>query len=172
MMNRWERMDEIFDRMEQTLLVILLSFMIFIAFLQIVLRNFFATGLTWGDPLVRNLVLWIGFLGAALATREGKHINIDVISKWVPQFGKTLVDGILPLFSFVICGLLTFAAFKFIENEIQMRSVTFGGVPSWIPKIILPITFGIMTFRFGLQSFKNLSSFVKASMIHGREGTS
>lgn len=50
-MNQWERVDYAIDRVEQTLLVILLSIMILIAFLQIVLRNAFATGLAWGDPL-------------------------------------------------------------------------------------------------------------------------
>jgi TRAP-type C4-dicarboxylate transport system permease small subunit len=58
-MDRWERADEIIDRVEQTSLVILLSSMIVIAFLQIVLRNLFSTGLSWGDSLVRNLVLWV-----------------------------------------------------------------------------------------------------------------
>jgi len=83
--NRWERVDETIDRVEQTLLVTFLGFMILIAFLQIVLRNFFNTGLSGGDPLLRNLVLWIGFIGATLATREGKHINIDVVSRWLPS---------------------------------------------------------------------------------------
>ena len=68
MMDRLERMDEMIDRVEQTLVVSFLGFMIFIAFLQIVLRNDFSTGLDWGDSLLRNLVLWIGFIGATLAT--------------------------------------------------------------------------------------------------------
>ncbi|MBW2037981.1 MAG: TRAP transporter small permease [Deltaproteobacteria bacterium] len=160
-MDRWKRADEIIDRVEQTLIAILLSLMIFIAFLQIVLRNVFATGLSWGDPLVRNLVLWVGFIGAAIAAREGKHINIYVVSQWMPLGGKGFIEVINQLFSFFICGLLTFAALKFIKNEAQMGSVTFLGIPAWIPQIILPITFGLMAFRFGLHSFKNLSAIVK-----------
>ena len=52
-MDRWERTDEMIDRVEQALLVIFLSSMISIAFLQIILRNFFATGLTWGVSHLR-----------------------------------------------------------------------------------------------------------------------
>ena len=48
-MNRWERVDEAIERVEQTLIVTFLGFMILLAFLQIFLRNFFATGLDWGD---------------------------------------------------------------------------------------------------------------------------
>lgn len=169
-MDRWEQTDEIIDRVEQTLLVILLSLMILIAFLQIVLRNAFATGLAWGDPLVRNLVLWVGFIGAALATREGKHISIDVFSRWLPSLGKTFVEVINQLFSFFICCLLCFAALKFIKNEAQMGNVIFSRIPAWVPQIILPMTFGLMAFRFGLRSLKNLSMAVKIGSIRNRKG--
>ena len=155
--NPWERVDETIARVEQTLLVTFLGFIIFVAFLQIALRNVFATGLDWGDSLVRNLVLWIGFIGATLATKEGKHINIDVVSRWLPSLGKNMVALITHLFSFCICCLLTYAALKFIKNEIQMENVTFLSIPVWIPELILPMTFGLMTFRFGLRSFRNLS---------------
>jgi C4-dicarboxylate transporter DctQ subunit len=166
MINQWERADEIIERIEQILLVILLSSMILIAFFQIVLRNVFATGLSWGDPLVRNLVLWIGFIGATLATREGKHINIDVVSRWLSSLGKNAVAFITHLFSFMICCLLTYAALKFIKNETEMGNVTFLNIPAWIPEMILPITFGLMTFRFGLRSFRNLSAMGKGNTIH------
>lgn len=154
MMNRWERVDAIIDRVEQTLVSILLSVMILIAFLQIVLRNLFATGFTWGDPLVRNLVLWVGFIGAAIATREGKHISIDVVSQWVPSRGKIVLEVIIHVSSFIICGLLTFAAVKFVRNEALTGSVTFLGIRSWVPELILPITFGLMTVRYGFRSLK------------------
>jgi TRAP-type C4-dicarboxylate transport system permease small subunit len=153
-MNHWERVDAIIDRVEQTLISILLSVMILIAFLQIVLRNLFATGFTWGDPLVRNLVLWVGFIGAAIATREGKHISIDVVSQWLPARGKIFIEVIIQLFSFIICGLLTFAAVKFIRNEALMGNITFLGIRAWIPEIILPVTFGLMTLRFGFRFLK------------------
>jgi TRAP-type C4-dicarboxylate transport system permease small subunit len=162
-MDHWERVDEIIDRVEQSVLVILLSLMILIAFSQIVLRNVFDTGLTWGDPLVRNLVLWVGFIGAALATREGKQINIDVLSRWMPPRGKGFIEGITDLFSSFICALLTFAALKFIKNEVQMGNVTFLGVPFWMAEIILPITFALMTLRFGFCSLKNFSGTMRKS---------
>jgi len=168
-MNQWERVDEVIDRVEQTLIITFLSSMILLAFLQIVLRNFFSTGLDWGDSLLRNLVLWIGFIGATLATREGKHINIDVVSRWLPSLGKEIVTLITHLFSFFISCLLTYAALKFIRNEIQMENMTFLNIPAWIPEMILPMTFGLMTLRFGLRSFKNLSEMDKINPLLDRE---
>jgi TRAP-type C4-dicarboxylate transport system permease small subunit len=167
--NQWEQVDEIMARVEQTVLVTFLGFMIGIAFLQILLRNFFSTGLDWGDSLVRNLVLWTGFIGATLATKEGKHINIDVVSRWLPSLGKNVVTLITHLFSFFVCCGLTYAALKFIKNEIQMGNITFLDIPAWIPEMILPLTFGLMTFRFGLRSIRTLSEIRKIEPFHDRE---
>jgi C4-dicarboxylate transporter DctQ subunit len=168
-MNRWERVDETIERVERTLLVTFLGFMILVAFLQILLRNFFSTGLDWGDSLLRNLVLWVGFVGATLATKEGKHINIDIVSRWLPSLGKHIVMIIAHLFSFFVCCALTYAALKFIKNEVEMGNRTFLNIPTWVPEMILPITFGLMTFRFGLRSFKTLFGMRKDDPLRDRE---
>ena len=156
-MDRWEQIDSGIDRVEGILLVLLLGLMIGVAFLQIVLRNLFATGLSWADPLVRNLVVWVGFIGAALATREGKHITIDLLLRGMPQRTRGVIERMTHLFSSVICGLLTFAAIKFIRNEALMGSRTFWEIPTWVPGLILPATFALMTFRFGLRALKPFS---------------
>ncbi|MGQ9645321.1 MAG: TRAP transporter small permease [Thermodesulfobacteriota bacterium] len=156
-MGSWNRLDAVIDRIEQFLLVLLSSLLILTAFLQIVLRNLFDTGLSWGDPLVRNLVLWVGFIGAALATREGKHINLEVVSRWVPPRGKRFIQTLTALFSSVVCALLTYASLKFVRNEAQMADPTFLRIPSWIPELILPVIFGLMALRFGFHALNNLS---------------
>ncbi len=155
--------------MEQILLILFLGLIILIAFLQIVLRNFFSTGLDWGDSLVRNLVLWIGFIGATLATKEDKHINIDVVSRWLPSLGKNVVSLITHLFSFCICCLLAYAAIKFIKNEVQMEKLTFLSIPVWVPELILPLTFILMTFRFGLRSFRDVYEMGGTNFFRQRE---
>lgn len=150
-MNRWERLDEIIALVEKYLVVLLLSLMMVLSFMQIVLRNFFETGLSWGDVLVRYLVLWVAFIGAAMATKEGRHINMEVFSRWVSDKGRAYLNGLSYLCSIFICGLLTYAAFKFIYFEAQMGSTTIFGIPIWMPELIIPITFGLMTFRFALR---------------------
>ena len=167
--DRWEKTDEAIAKVEQTLIITFLSLMICLAFLQIILRNVFSTGLDWGESFLRNLVLWIGFIGATLATKEGKHINIDIVSRWLPSLGRNIVMLITHLFSFSVCCLLTYAALKFIRNEAEMGNRTLLNIPVWIPEMILPMTFALMTFRFGLRSFKNLSEMGKTNSMHDQE---
>jgi TRAP-type C4-dicarboxylate transport system permease small subunit len=150
-MHIWDRLDEKISRVEQVFVTILLTMMILMAFFQIVLRNFFDTGITWGDSLVRYLVVWVGFIGAAIATKEGKHITIDVVSRWLTEPNSNYIHLISHFFSAVICGLLTLAAIKFIRFEAQMGSTAFFKLPVWVPEIIIPVTFGLMTLRFAVR---------------------
>ncbi|UCD78359.1 MAG: TRAP transporter small permease [Desulfobacterales bacterium] len=156
-MNFLHLLDEKISRVEQLMIAALLTVMILLAFSQIVLRNFFATGIDWADSLVRYLVVWVGFLGAAIAVREGKHITIEVVSRWVSGAGSRIIQSISYFFSVVICGLLTWAAIKFITFEVQMGGTTFIELPVWIPELIIPVTFGLMTLRYALRLLEELT---------------
>ena len=68
-------------RLEVGVITVLLIALVLLGCMQIVLRNFFHSGIIWADPLMRHLVLWLGCLGAALATTRVRHINIDVFSR-------------------------------------------------------------------------------------------
>lgn len=149
-------LDDHISRFEQILIAALLTVMILMAFSQIVLRNFFSTGIAWGDSLVRYLVVWVGFVGAAVAAKEEKHITIDVLSRWITGVGKTTLQAISRFSSAAICGLLTWAGIKFIWFEAQMGGTAFFNLPVWLPELIIPITFGLMTLRYALRLINGL----------------
>jgi TRAP-type C4-dicarboxylate transport system permease small subunit len=155
-MDIWNQLDEKLGRAEQIMVALFLSVMILIAFLQIVLRNFFSTGISWGDSLIRYLVVWVGFIGAALATKEGKHISIEVASKWITGPKSYYFQVCSNLISAAVCGCLTYAAIKFLIFEAQMGTTSFFDLPAWIPEIIIPVTFAIMTLRFTLRFINEL----------------
>ena len=160
-MNRWQQWNETLGRVEKFLVAAMLSVMILLAFLQIVLRNVFSTGIAWGDPLVRYLVLWVGFIGASLATKEGKHIIIEIFSRWFSGHGSRYLKATSYLVSAFVCGLLTFAGWTFVKNEAQMGTTTFLEIPAWIPQIIIPVTFALITLRFVFSFFAALTNIFK-----------
>ncbi len=144
-------LDNHISRLEQILIAALLTVMILMAFSQIVLRNFFSTGIAWGDSLVRYLVVWVGFIGAAIAAGENKHITIDVLSRWLTGAAESTIQAISHFSSAAICGVLTWAGIKFIWFEAQMGGTAFFNLPVWVPELIIPITFGLMTLRYTLR---------------------
>lgn len=143
-------------RFETVLIVLILSVMVLLSFLQVLLRNFFDEGLLWGDILLRHLVLWVGFLGASLATRDQKHISIDLFGRLLPERKKNIATLITNLFSVFVGYLLTDASWYFVMDEKAVGTTIFSEVPVWYFQIIIPIGFGLITFRFLINTLKNI----------------
>lgn len=143
-------------RIETILLIIILLSMILLAFLQVILRNFFHTSILWADTLLRHLVLWIGFIGASLATRERRHINIDAVSRLLSKTAQKITLSIINLFAGTICFFLLRAAMTFIQSEKEAGSILFTGIPTWVFQIIIVIGFGLMMLRFLIHTLENL----------------
>ncbi len=136
---------------ENSLIILILGVMVILAFLQVLLRNFFDTGILWGDIFLRHLVLWVGFIGASLATREEKHINIDVLTRIISKRYIPYVKMIIDLVSVIICILLAHAGYKFLMDEIKYETILFENIPSWYFELIIPVGFALMAFRFLLK---------------------
>jgi TRAP-type C4-dicarboxylate transport system permease small subunit len=151
-MTTWERMDALLSKGEHALLVACLALMMVTAFAQIAARNLFGIGLTWSEPLVRYLVVWVGFLGAALAVREGRHITIELTSLWAPARDNRYLQAVSQLASALVCGVLAVAAARFVRDEAQIGGETLLFLPAWVPELIIPFTFAIMTLRFLLRA--------------------
>jgi TRAP-type C4-dicarboxylate transport system permease small subunit len=130
--------------------------MVIFAFFQVILRNVFDEGILWGDIFLRHLVLWVGFIGASLATREQKHINIDLFSRILPEKGKNISRLITNLFSVFVCYLLAEAGWSFVQDEKMMGTTIFGDTPGWYFQIIIPIGFFVMALRFLIYALHNV----------------
>ncbi len=150
-------------RVEESILSLFLVVMILLTCLQILLRTFFSTGISWADPLLRYLVLWTGFLGAATATSQGKHIAMDVISFLVPQSMKSWLQITTNLFSAVIAGFLTWAAYLFILSERQFGTGRLLELPSWIWNLIFPVAFSLIALRFFMAAWATVRTILSGT---------
>lgn len=148
------RLDKHIARIEEWLLIFIVLIMVSFAFLQVLLRNIFSEGFLGGDIILRHLVLWVGFIGASLATRENKHINIDVFSRFLKGRIKIFIELLVRLFSVLVACLLTSASVTFVLMEREFGTTLFGSVQAWYFQLIIPIGFMLITLRFILQSIE------------------
>lgn len=147
-------------RLIDGLLCLLLVAMIVIACLQIGLRTFFSGGLIWADPLLRYLVLWCGLFGAVVATREKKHIAIDVVGYLAPEKVKPWIGLVIDLFSSLVAAVLTWAAVNFVRNEVLFGSSSLLSIPSWGWNLIFPVAFALITIYFLLAISADIRTLV------------
>lgn len=137
---------------EDVLLVVVFAAMLLLAGTQIVMRNFLGSGFDWIDPLLRILVLWVGMLGAVVATREDRHISIDVLSRFAPRPVLPWLKRITAAATAIISGLLAWHTFRFVRDEYVYSDLEVAGLPVWIWQSILPLGFALMTWRFLLNA--------------------
>ncbi len=146
-----KRVDDRIAKFESWSLIAILSVMVSVSFLQVVLRNFFSTAFSWGDGLTRALVLWCGLLGASLAVKEGRYINIDTFSRILPEKVKRIVKMIVYIFAAVTCFFLGRASVGFVESEKMAGTVYSIGIASWIIELVIPVVFFFIAFRFVIK---------------------
>ena len=142
------QIENILGRIEALSVTVLLSLMILLSFSQVLLRNFFNDGILWGDIFIRQLVLWVGFLGASLAVRDSKHISIDFLPYFLPKAWGKLIQFIVNFIAGVISGFLALAAVRFVQFEMEGSATLFLNIPVWIFQIILPYSFCVISARF------------------------
>jgi TRAP-type C4-dicarboxylate transport system permease small subunit len=150
-------------RLEDTLLALLLLIMILIAGSQILLRNLFDSGFVWADPMLRVLVLWLGLLGAMVATRDDNHIRIDILSRYLSPRFKSAAQLVTSLFTSVVSAIIAYHAGRFVYMEWQDGSVLFAGVPAWACEIIIPIGFGMIALRYLMFTLAGAIKFVRVA---------
>ena len=140
-----------FHQFEVGLLVVIPIVAVLLSVLQIFLRNVFEFSLPWVDPLVRISVLWIGLLGAMIATRHYEHIAIDITSHYLPAKWLNIVYRFIAAFSAGVCGLMAYHSARFVIEERTYESTIYVDIPAWPFQAIIPIAFGVMCFRFLIQ---------------------
>jgi TRAP-type C4-dicarboxylate transport system permease small subunit len=151
-MNLLKKIDKALTKFEEYILITLLFVMVVMAFLQVALRNLFSSGILWADVFLRHLLLWLGFLGAAIATSENRHINIDALRRFFSKRMRSAVEVLTDSFAAAICFLLARASWTFVQGEIADRRVLFGDIPSWYAQVIIPVGFGLLVVHFAIRA--------------------
>lgn len=143
-------------RAEGFALVVFVGAMVGVSFLQVILRNLFHTGIEGADVLLRHGVLWVALLGASLATRQARHIRIDIVSRLIPAAHQAWIERITGLAAFAVSVSLTGEGWTLVRLEREARTVLAPGIPTWVAQVIIPLGFLLIAFRLGLMTLENI----------------
>ena len=149
-------LDKFFQKIELVLLVTFLGSMVLLAFTQVVLRNFFDTGFIWADTIVRHLVLWSAFVGAALATSEDRHISIDALTRFLSPRTKHIAMVFTSTFALVVCYYLAMAAWTYVFEERQYGGELVLSIQTWVALLIIPLGYHLLSFHFFVKAIESL----------------
>lgn len=152
----WRHVDRLLAGLESTLLVVLLLGLIAAGTAQILMRNLADAGIAGADPLMRVAVLWIALLGAMVATRQRRHVTVDLLSRFLRPGLRRWTEAATHAFTASICGLIAWHAGRLVYYEFTEPTLAFAGLPVWMAQAILPIGFGLIALRYLLYLVRTL----------------
>ena len=125
----------------------MMAVMATLVFVNVVARYVFNFSIIWTEEVSQYLMIWIAYLGAGLALREGRHVAVEMLQDRLPTaLGRRLrmaVGGLVLIFLGVVTVLgFQFAAFVW-SQETPVLSISLG-----IPSLAIPI--GTLLFALHL----------------------
>ncbi len=150
-MSRLDSLRRGLHRAEDVLLGALLLSLVLLSSAQILRRTLFHDGWIGAESAGRALVLWIALLGALAATRQGRHVRIDLAAKWLPEAWHATTERIASLVASIFCAVFAWFGWQLLLLEHEMGDVAFAGIPAWCLSAVIPAGFALMALRFSLQ---------------------
>jgi C4-dicarboxylate transporter, DctM subunit len=139
-------------RLERGLVTFFLVAMILLPAASTVSRRLTGRELPGSAVLAQHITLWVGFLGALLATATGRHLalaTLDVVPAGAPRRAAAFFAQAV---SAAACALLAWASLRLVQAEWEgFGEVAFGIRVAW-SQLVMPVGFAIMALRFAWRA--------------------
>ena len=136
----------------------ILTFLVFITLvtlpgIEVISRIFNSTGIVASSVLVQHLTLWVGFLGAVIATRRNKLLSLTT----KPLFSTTKIieweNLVAKITSIFIVLLLAYGSWELVQVEMDFPVKIAPFISRWFAQLIMPVGFLFIAFFMIVNSF-------------------
>jgi C4-dicarboxylate transporter DctQ subunit len=109
--------------------------------LNIVLRYFFRTPLSWAEEAMLYLMIFGVYVGAVSVAWQQAHIRIDAVIDFAPPARRKILQIVSTLVSAAVLMPVVFASFRVVNLllEFDQRSDALH-LPMWIAQSVIPIS--------------------------------
>ncbi len=114
---------------------------------ELVLRQVGGTGIPGALPIVQHLTLWLGFLGAAYAAREGKLLAIASEGLFPEGRWRQAAAIFAGAIGAAVSALLARAAVEMVRLDRGAGGEIALGIPIWVAELVLPFAFLVLALR-------------------------
>ncbi len=144
--------DEWVHRAERFLLCLVLILMIAVVFADFAMREMRVGGLAWSKAAATYAMVWVGFLGASLATRSRKHLKVDASEKIIPKRFRMHMAGLVGLIAALFCFYLAYLGGIVVHDSmVSGKKSPVMDLRIWVVQAAIPFSCTLMGLRFLLQ---------------------
>jgi TRAP-type transport system small permease protein len=128
-MNTWINR---FFKLQEHLVVLCLLAMVFMVFGNVVMRYAFNSGILISEEMSRYCFIWLTYIGAMVAMREGGHLGVDTLVKRLPLAGKKACVFLSESLMLFCNGLFLLGTYKMHELQVTNVSPVAGMSMIWV----------------------------------------
>ncbi len=126
-----------------------------IAFVNVVLRYAFNESLTWAGELTNYAFIWGALFGAAYGFKRGIHIQVTILLEKLPPALAKAFMIFAHTISFIYLAVMAYFSYQLILILIDLNDISVElNIPSWIPTLVLPLSFAGAAYRAGEKIFE------------------
>ncbi|MQY62962.1 MAG: TRAP transporter large permease subunit, partial [Calditrichaeota bacterium] len=133
--------------LENLAVVIILAVMAVLPVAEVFAREFFKTSITNSIVIVQHLTLWIGFVGAMLAAREGRLLSLTGESTWLRDRWGPWTGVLAGIASVGVTLTLMAASYHLVSVERAFPRNIFGPIQIWMAQLVMPVGFAVLAWR-------------------------
>ena len=128
----------------------LILFMTLLITVDVLGRSFFGLPVYFSTEVSGYILVALTFLGLAYTQRKGKHIRIQLLTRHLPAGAQRYLELTILIIGIIVVGWLTWATKDpVIQNYVfQRTSITNLETPMWIPWLLVPVGFFMLTIQF------------------------
>lgn len=144
-----KKISEKLSKIINIILFLLITVLVGVTFLQVLGRFVFKIPIVWTEELARICFVWLTFIGAAIAVREGTHLNLDMLISQLSGKLAFILHMLILIVTLIVSVILTFAGSNYVIRNTGKTAVTMP-IPSNVVYIAAPIA-GIIIFWFTVE---------------------
>ncbi|MGB3399935.1 MAG: TRAP transporter large permease subunit, partial [Candidatus Deferrimicrobiaceae bacterium] len=134
-------------RAENAVSIAILCAMALLPILEIVGRWLWRTGVPGSTMLVQHGTLWIGFLGGAIAARDGRLLSIGAVTGMFPESFRKPASIFSASVSASVSLLLAYAGATLVRIEWADGRYLLPLLPVWLAEAVIPLGFALVAWR-------------------------
>jgi len=132
------RFERYFLAANRAVIFMMMAVMTTLVFVNVVARYAFNFSIIWTEEVSQYLMIWIAYLGAGLALREGRHVALEMLHDRLPVALSRKVRMVVGSLLLAFLGVVTVLGFQFAvfvwNQETPVLNISLG-----IPSLAIPI---------------------------------
>ncbi|WHH58545.1 TRAP transporter small permease [Petroclostridium sp. X23] len=152
------KIKNLWDKFELYLMVVFLGVFLLNIFVQIIMRLFFKSPLSFTEEVSRYSFVWMVFLGLSFATRYDKHIRVDFLYARFPKIIQFIVDMLLNVLTLAVFIWIFHTGLKYVEYSSITRTYALN-IQKSIVVAIIPLSGLLMIIRVIEKFFRDIKHY-------------